>query len=345
MDNDKQNLEELYKVVKSYLEKVDFSLLWKGFKPLKFALYNDETVFFDGKYVEKTSEFIANTAIEYKGEMIGIWNVMEDIDPIVLASKMIHEMFHGFQRMNNETRFPDELDALYNYQYSDENLSIKLEENKLLVKLLDNYNVDDFNKLLGLRSYRADKFKYQYKYESLIEQIEGSANNVELNALKQLSNDLYLEKLNSLKNSIVEKSNFLPIRVLCYDIGAMLLEVLKRNNLTFNEGFSKDSFSMDLIKDVKAVKADTEFSFQEEIKKYFDRAEEIINNAIDKNDVVVEGSYNILGVNVYNAIFYNGYIISIYFLMYGNQEAPNIEYGNFVIESKGDKILTKVYRY
>lgn len=345
MDNDKQNLEELYKVVKSYLEKVDFSLLWKGFKPLKFALYNDETVFFDGKYVEKTSEFIANTAIEYKGEMIGIWNVMEDIDPIVLASKMIHEMFHGFQRMNNETRFPDELDALYNYQYSDENLSIKLEENKLLVKLLDNYNVDDFNKLLGLRSYRADKFKYQYKYESLIEQIEGSANNVELNALKQLSNDLYLEKLNSLKNSIVEKSNFLPIRVLCYDIGAMLLEVLKRNNLTFNEGFSKDSFSMDLIKDVKAVKADTEFSFQEEIKKYFDRAEEIINNAIDKNDVVVEGSYNILGVNVYNAIFYKGYIISIYFLMYGNQEAPNIEYGNFVIESKGDKILTKVYRY
>ena len=194
--NNKENLEELYKIVKSYLDKVDFSLLWKGFKPLKFALYNNETVFFDGKYVEKTSEFIANTAIEYKGEIIGIWNVMEDIDPIVLASKMIHEMFHGFQRMNNETRFPDELDALYNYQYSDENLSIKLEENKLLVKLLDNYNVDDFNKLLSLRKYRADKFKYEYKYESLIEQIEGSANNVELNALKELSNDLYLEKLN-----------------------------------------------------------------------------------------------------------------------------------------------------
>lgn len=344
MDN-KQNLEELYKVVKSYLNKVDFSLLWKGFKPLKFALYNNETVFFDGKYVEKTSEFIANTAIEYKGEMIGIWNVMEDVDPIILVSKMIHEMFHGFQRMNNETRFPDELDALYNYQYSDENLSIKLEENKLLVKLLDNYNVEDFNKLLGLRRYRADKFKYEYKYESLIEQIEGSANNVELNALKQLSNELYLEKLNSLKNSIVEASNFLPIRVLCYDIGAMLLEVLKRNNLTFNEGFSKDSFSMDLIKDVKAVKPDVELSFEEDIKKYFDRAEEIINNAIDKNDVVVEGSYNILGVNVYNAIFYKGYIISIYFLMYGNQEAPNIEYGNFVIESKGDKVLTKVYKY
>lgn len=343
--NNKENLEELYKIVKSYLDKVDFSLLWKGFKPLKFALYNNETVFFDGKYVEKTSEFIANTAIEYKGEIIGIWNVMEDIDPIVLASKMIHEMFHGFQRMNNETRFPDELDTLYNYQYSDENLSIKLEENKLLVKLLDNYNVDDFNKLLGLRKYRADKFKYEYKYESLIEQIEGSANNVELNALKQLSNDLYLEKLNSLKNSIIDKSNFLPIRVICYDIGAVLLDVLKRNNLTFDEGFSKDSFSMDLINGINPAKVDVTLSFEGNIKKYFERAEEIINNAINKNDVVVVGRYNILGVNVYNAIFYKGYIISIYFLMYGEQNAPNIEYGNFIIETKGSKILTKVYRY
>ena len=345
MDSDKRNLEELYQVVKSYLEKVDFSLLWKGFKLLKFALYNNETAFFDGKYVEKTSEFIANTAIEYKGEMIGIWNVMEDIDPIVLTSKMIHEMFHGFQRLNNETRFPDEIDALYNYQYSDENLSIKLEENKLLVNLLDNFNIKDFNKLLGLRKYRAEKFKYEYKYESLIEQIEGSANNVELNALKQLSNDLYLKKLNSLKESVLGKGNFLPIRVLCYDIGALLLEVLKRNSLPFNEGFSQDSFSMDLTKNANPINDGVSLSFKEDIKKYFDRAEEIINNAIEKNDVVVEGDYNILGVNVYNAIFYKGYIISIYFLMYGNQEAPNIEYGNFVIQTKGDKILNKVYRY
>ena len=345
MDNKKENLEGLYKVVKSYLDKVDFSLLWKGFKPLRFALYNNDTVYFDGEYVKKTSEFIANTAIEYNGEMIGIWNVMEDIDPIVLASKMIHEMFHGFQRINNETRFPDELDALYKYQYCDENLSIKLEENKLLVKLLDNYNAKDFNRFLGLRKYRAEKFEYEYKYESLIEQIEGSANNVELNALKQLSNDLYLKKLDSLKNSIVQKCNFLPIRVLCYDIGAILLKVLKKNNITFNDGFSKDSFSMELIQDTMPIKDDVRLSFKDDIKKYFDKAEMIINNAISNNDVVVEGNYNILGVNVYNAIFYKGYIISIYFLMYGNQEAPNIEYGNFVIETKSDKVLTKVYRY
>ena len=179
----------------------------------------------------------------------------------------------------------------------------------------------------------------------MIEQIEGSANNVELNSLKQLSKELYEEKLNSLKASIVNKANFLPIRVLCYDIGALLLEVLKINNIAYDDGFSIEPFSISLLDGVEPSKVDASCSFDNEVKAYFDNAENIINSAIEKNDVVVEGNYNILGVNVYNAIFYKGYIILIYFLMYGNPEAPNIEYGNFVIESKGDKILTKVYRY
>ena len=345
MENKNYNLEELYRLVKGYIDKVDFSLLWNGFKPLTFALYNSEKVFFDGKYIEKTQEFMANTSINYKGEMIGIWNVMEDIDPIILASKLIHEMFHGFQMMNKENRFPDELDALYKYEYSDENLSIKLKENKLIVKLLDNFNKDDFAKLLSLRKYRLNHFSFEYEYESKIEQIEGSANNVELNALKQLSNELFLEKLNSLKSNVLERKKFLPIRVLCYDIGALLLEVLKKNEINFDDGFSSQPFSMSLINGVKEIIPNISFDFKDDIDTYFNKAEGIINNAINKNDVVVEGRYNILGVNVYNAIFYKGYIISIYFLMYGNQESPNVEYGNFVIESKKDKILTKVYRY
>ena len=44
-----KDLEGLYKIVKSYIDKVDFSLLWKGYKPLRFALYNNEQVYFDGK--------------------------------------------------------------------------------------------------------------------------------------------------------------------------------------------------------------------------------------------------------------------------------------------------------
>ena len=41
-------LERLYYEVKSYIDKVDFSKLWRGFEPLKFALYTDSECFFDG---------------------------------------------------------------------------------------------------------------------------------------------------------------------------------------------------------------------------------------------------------------------------------------------------------
>ena len=121
--------------------------------------------------------------------------------------------------------------------------------------------------------------------------------------------------------------------------------MLKKNNLQFDEGFAVDPFSVELIKTIDEIKPEVDFAFNEEIKNYFDKAEKIINNAVEKNDVVVEGTYNILGVNVYNAIFYKNYIISIYFLMYGEMQAPKIEYGNFVIETKKPYKLSRIYKY
>ena len=247
--------------------------------------------------------------------------------------------------MNKECRFPDELDALYNYEYNDDNLSIKLEENKLINELIDNYNPQTLNELLSLRKYRFNNFSYNYKYESSIEQIEGTANYVELMVLKQLSNDLYLEKLNSLKERIINKDNFLPIRIISYDIGALLLFILNENSIPFDNGFSDTPFSISLIKDVPSNYVNVNNVFSNSIKEYFNHAKDIIDNAIEKNDVVVNSTYDILGVNVYNAIYYNGYIISIFFLMYGDCNNPTIEYGNFVIESKEYKKLSKVYRY
>ena len=38
-------LDEMYFAVESYLSKINFDKLWKGFKPLKFALYNNDVSF------------------------------------------------------------------------------------------------------------------------------------------------------------------------------------------------------------------------------------------------------------------------------------------------------------
>ena len=143
------DLEKVYNEIESYIERIDFSKLWPGFEPLKFALYTDTECFFDGEYVQKTEEFLANTSIFYNGEWIAIWYLQEETNPIILTSKIIHEMYHGYQRMHNESRFFDDLDALYKYKYEEENLSLKLEENNLLCELLEQFEREKFEKFLG----------------------------------------------------------------------------------------------------------------------------------------------------------------------------------------------------
>jgi len=66
------DLEDLYKKIADAITQIDFSKLWEGFKPLKFALYNDEECYFNGSYIEKTADFCANTAIEFQGEVIDL---------------------------------------------------------------------------------------------------------------------------------------------------------------------------------------------------------------------------------------------------------------------------------
>lgn len=337
-----KSLKELYDEVNIYLKKVNFNNIWNGFKPLKFALYNDKECYFDGSYIDKTNLFLGNTAINYNGQMIAIWNVMEEINPIILTSKMAHEMFHGYQNLNDEKRFPNEMHAIYNYQYSDRNLSIKLIENKLINELNEEFNLDKYQKLLGLRKYRYNHFKYEFLYESRIEQVEGTANYVELNVLKELSMDLYNKKLLEMKEFIIKEENLLPVRIVSYDIGALLLNILNSNNISFNREFNDITISEELIKDVIEYYTDY-ISLEDEIYNYHLRSKCIIDKALLDNEVIFEGSEKLLAFNVYNARYYDNYIISRYFVMYGNEDNPIVKYGDFVIKTSIEGIVDKIY--
>ena len=337
-----KSLKELYDEVNIYLKKVNFNNIWNGFKPLKFALYNDKECYFDGSYIDKTNLFLGNTAINYNGQMIAIWNVMEEINPIILTSKMAHEMFHGCQNLNDEKRFPNEMHAIYNYQYSDRNLSIKLIENKLINELNEEFNFDKYQKLLGLRKYRYNHFKYEFLYESRIEQVEGTANYVELNVLKELSMDLYNKKLSEMKEFIINEENLLPVRIVSYDIGALLLNILNSNNISFNREFNDITISEELIKDVKEYYIDY-ISLEDEIYNYHLRSKSIIDKALLDDDVIFEGSEKLLAFNVYNARYYDNYIISRYFVMYGNEDNPLVKYGDFAIKTSIEGIIDKIY--
>jgi hypothetical protein len=51
-----RSLESLYYEIEALISKVDFEKLWCGFYPLKFALYNADEYFFNGRYIEKTDD-------------------------------------------------------------------------------------------------------------------------------------------------------------------------------------------------------------------------------------------------------------------------------------------------
>ena len=153
------SLETLYYQVEEAIASLDFEKIWPGFKPLKFALYDESRCFFDGRFVEKTDQFCANTSINFQGEQIAIWMVSEELEIPVLASKLVHEMFHGFQTLQGWNCWPGEMEALFRYRYLPENLALKLRENELLLRLLDRFDRDAHEELLACRKYRSENFR------------------------------------------------------------------------------------------------------------------------------------------------------------------------------------------
>ena len=321
------DLEKLYYDLKDKIDSLDFNKIWKDFKPLKFAIYDDDKCFFDGKYIEKTNDFCANTAILYNGEMIAIWYFKEEQDINIFTSKIVHEMFHGYQRINNWNCFANEMEALYNYKYNVDSLSLKLEENKLLLELYEDFDIQKYNKLLEYRKYRSIKYPYEFMYEAMEEEIEGSANFVELASLKALDKNKAQNMINDMKRVLLNPKYFFPIRISCYYTGALMINALikadeyiyhteKRpiiNTILSKIVCPEKVFYNDNVKSLVMIEFD---NFMKETK-------EIISESI-KNEVILEGPYEIVTVNVYDARCYNNYLTSTYFVMFKENNTNQI---------------------
>ena len=136
----------------------------------------------------------------------------------------------------------------------------------------------------------------------------------------------------------------MPIRIICYDIGALLLYVMAVNNIAFDDGFSSLTFSEEIISDIEGKKYISEYSTKDLLDNFNSKANEIIRKSTEKQILVTDTPCDLLAVNVYDAIFYDNYIISRYFVMFGSMENQQIEYGDFVIETNAYKKVTRIYR-
>ncbi len=340
------DLQTLYLKIKKHIETIDFSLLWKDFIPLKFALYNENECYFDGEYIEKTEELLANTSILFHGEHIAIWNVVNEIDDVILTSKIVHEMFHAFQQINCEVRFPNELEALSKYRYTTDNLSIKLEENLLIAKLIGHFDRNEFDRLLALRKYRLLRHEYEYLYEAAVEQIEGTANYVELGVLKQLSKETFENTLSEILNRIQQPVSLIPIRIISYSVGALFFHILKENSITDFEHFAKQATAISILEN-KLSYIGTPINssqIQTVVDAYHQETNKIITSALTSGYCEDVGEFDLLGVNIYNARYQNRYIVSTFFVMYGFKEKPKVLYGDFVVALSESGKATRIIR-
>ena len=344
------NLEMQYRQVNEAISSLDLGSIWPCFKLLKFALYDDEKCFFDGHYIEKTDAFCANTSIVYEGEQIAIWMVQQELDNSVLTSKIVHEMFHGYQSIMGWNCWANELEALYHYQYDAENLSLKLRENELLIALSDCFDDSALRELLALRKLRSMKYPYEFSYESKVEEIEGTANYVEWQVLKQLD-EIRANALIEQMRAVMTKPEYLfPIRISSYFTGALMINALRVAGVYRFEAADRPTI-LSVIKDIEPSdglfpeKEAVLGSVTSAVEAFHQATDSIIRSALERDLVVLKGPLELTGVNVYNARCLRGFITSTYFVMYRDGKEDKMLQGNFVIKMQDEKTIATVYRW
>lgn len=319
-------MRDLYNRIYENISKIDFDAIWKGFHPYQFALYDKVSVYLKDKMIPYEQCFIGNTSIKYDKEQIAIWNVedVKDADPIMMASNMIHEMFHAYQFENGEKRYADDLYAL---DYPDilKNYIMKHSENIALAKaFMQKSNKDRSEYISQFIASRAEREKILGKYircEYLTETLEGMAEYAGLNALLQLDKDMYEKRIRRYIDIISEPDNTLfDIRRTAYYTGAVLYTVLNKAKISvYHEiaGASETPFEIlrkkviagNLPEAVSADKVKASFNnFLLERTKKFD-------DFFSSERVSHEGDYTICGYDPMNMIKENGSILCRYFIM------------------------------
>ncbi len=333
-----------YNEIHAKINRVQFNLLWQGFLPFKFALYDDKQVCFGGKLMPKTDEFLGNTSIVYKGENIAIWKLTQPFDTDILASKVIHEMFHAFQKQFKNLEYANEFEATFKYNYSTENISIKHQENILLAELSTQFSTDKFDKFCALRAYRANNFAFEVDYENKIELIEGTANFVELCALKQLSFEKYQQKLDKMIANLNDIDNLIPVRIISYDVGALIIKTLVDNELTDNLPADKYFLTYLSKKITTTPKIYTNEEITQKISNYYQQTRQMIQSAISRNEKIEIANAHLVGYNIYNARFCEGYLLTTYFLMCNNSDNQVVLHGDFVVKIDDNYNIQTIYK-
>lgn len=234
-------LLENAQMIKKVLGQVNPALIWDGFKLYPFAVYNQTEYYLVDPFHtpvnllkvnptiyrgEMDERFLGNTAIAYGDGFIAIWDSRTTglLEKDQLASMMVHEMFHAYQREKGEQRFPNELLGV-SYPLNVENLVLRYIERDLLLKACQSdktaQQLELMANYLQVRHHRHQLIGDALLFEKGIESIEGTAVYVEYHVLQQLKKGtVRLEEF--IEGYTVISADHLKIRLSTYHQGLLL---------------------------------------------------------------------------------------------------------------------------
>ena len=190
---------------------------------------------------------------------------------------------------------------------------------------------------------------YEFIYESKTEEIEGTANYVAWQALKQLDRAAADALTAHMRETMTTPAFLFPIRISSYYTGALMTNALLAAGIYSFEP-SVHSAVLAAPEPISPAygdyqnKADLTSMAENAVKTFYAETDQIIRSAIWRNQVVLVGPVELKGVNVYNARYRNGFITSTYFLMYNDGAGDKMIPGNFVIKMQNEKTISCAYR-
>ncbi|GIN88793.1 hypothetical protein J6TS2_51790 [Heyndrickxia sporothermodurans] len=317
--------EERISVLMDFFQNNDLNDYWSEFQSVSFAIFDEEDVYLfnhpnyennsQHPYVKlkRTNEFNGCTLILFEEIPTAIIDISYYDTNESLYSILVHELFHGHQYLNNESRFPNELLGV-EYPTSAENIEIRNQERLALYNAIATNCFQEkelyTQQFVSLRKLRQQKFPDFIEYENLLETIEGPAFYVEYLAYKNINlhkdGDVLYNYINDLKDS---NASIFNIRKSCYSSGLVSCLLLDIFSSSWKESLfntSKTLFELLLecvqsvsLEPIKISDQSTQLS-----KEMIDRKQKEIEDFqfIDAVEVIIEGNIKVVGFDPINII-------------------------------------------
>ncbi len=253
-------MNKIEKVI-NYMSEIDLSTYWNGFTAVAYAIYNKEFVhlFNHPKFKNESEEAFtrlnwskdfsgADTLILFADYPTAIINSENHKDIESIYSILIHELFHGYQFLKGENRFPNEVMGFL-YPIIKENIELRNQErNHLFSAVMENdqaekrKNILEFIKKREKRKLIIGEFIH---YENLVETIEGPAWFLESLAKHKVSDRSFEEILVQYSDFLIEKKLAnLQMRRSCYASGLFLCLILDEISPTWRTDFLTSTQSL-----------------------------------------------------------------------------------------------------